>query len=71
MIGDAQEQKQHAEMLKQMPDMVHKDANAITLESGETKSLIWHFTQAGDLEVACHIPGHYEAGMKSKVTVVR
>lgn len=71
MIGDAEEQREHAEMMKQMPDMVHADANMITVEPGETKSLVWQFTKTGTVEIACHIPGHYEAGMKSKVTVVR
>jgi len=69
MIGDSEEQRQHAEMMKQMPDMVHEDANTLTLEPGERKSLVWQFTKAGALEVACHIPGHYEAGMVSKVIV--
>lgn len=71
MIGDAEEQKEHAEMMKQMPDMVHEDANTLTLEPGETKRLVWQFTKTGSLEVACHIPGHYEAGMRSKVLVGR
>jgi uncharacterized cupredoxin-like copper-binding protein len=71
MIGDLDEQREHAEMMKQMPDMVHEDANTLTLEPGETKSLVWQFTKTGKLEVACHIPGHYEAGMKSRVVVAR
>jgi len=71
MIGDMEEQRQHAEMMKQMPDMVHEDANTLTLEPGETKSLVWQFTKTGKLEVACHIPGHYEAGMRSQVVVGR
>lgn len=70
-IGDMDQQRQHAEMMKQMPDMVHEDANTLTLERGETKILVWQFTRTGSLEVACHIPGHYEAGMKSKVNVTR
>jgi uncharacterized cupredoxin-like copper-binding protein len=69
MIGDLEEQRQHAEMMKQMPDMVHEDANTLSLEPGETKNLVWQFTKAGKLAVACHIPGHYEAGMVSKITV--
>ena len=71
IIGSAEEQRQHAEMMKQMPDMVHEDANTLTLEPGETKNLVWRFTRAGAVEVACHVPGHYEAGMKSNVTVRR
>jgi uncharacterized cupredoxin-like copper-binding protein len=70
-IGDMDQQREHAEMMKQMPDMVHEDANTLTLEPGETKNLVWQFTKAGSLEAACHIPGHYEAGMKSRVVVGR
>ncbi len=69
IVGSMKEQRQHAEMMKQMPDMVHEDANTLTIEPGETKNLIWQFTNAGTLEVACHVPGHYEAGMVSKVIV--
>ncbi len=69
IIGSSDEQRQHAEMMKQMPGMVHEDANTLTLEPGETKSLVWQFTKTGALEIACHVPGHYEAGMRGKVTV--
>lgn len=71
MLGDAGEQRAHAEMMKEMPDMVHSDPNMVTVEPGETKILVWHFTRAGKFEAACHIPGHYEAGMKSELTVRR
>jgi uncharacterized cupredoxin-like copper-binding protein/Cu/Ag efflux protein CusF len=71
ILGGAEAQHQHAEMMKQMPDMVHEDANSLTLEPGETKSLVWHFSKPGELGVACHVPGHYEAGMESKVIVTR
>jgi uncharacterized cupredoxin-like copper-binding protein len=69
IIGDPAEQRAHAEMMKKMPGMVHEDPNALSLEPGETKALIWQFGQAGVVEVACHVPGHYEAGMVAQVKV--
>lgn len=69
VIGDPAEQRAHAEMMKKMPGMVHEDPNALNLEPGETKALIWQFGQAGVVEVACHVPGHYEAGMVAQVKV--
>ncbi len=27
------------------------------------------FTEAGEFEMSCHVPGHYEAGMKIPITV--
>jgi hypothetical protein len=31
--------------------------------------LIWQFGKAGVVELACHVPGHYPAGMVSEVQV--
>ncbi len=41
------------------------------LAAGTTKTLDYTFTQApaGGLELACHLPGHYEAGMHLAITV--
>src|SRR5215207_8812756 len=37
---------------------------------GETAELDWTFTKPGRYQFACHLPGHYEAGMKIEVEVV-
>lgn len=68
-IGDKEEHKEHQIMMREMPDMQHDDPNVVTLEPGETRSLIWTFAKAADIEVACNIPGHYEGGMHSQVEV--
>ena len=68
-IGTREEQLEHAEMMASMPDMKHEEGNVISLEPGETRELIWQFGKAGAVEIACHLPGHYEAGMKAKVSV--
>ncbi len=42
------------------------------LTPGATKTLDYTFTQpapAGKLEFACHLPGHYDAGMHLPITV--
>jgi uncharacterized cupredoxin-like copper-binding protein len=42
------------------------------LTPGTTKTLDYTFTQAapaGKLEFACHLPGHYEAGMHTPIVV--
>jgi uncharacterized cupredoxin-like copper-binding protein len=70
-IGSFEEQARHAEMMKAMPDMKHDDPNVITVEPGQRKQLIWQFTRPGTFEIACHVPGHYPAGMKMAVKSVR
>jgi uncharacterized cupredoxin-like copper-binding protein len=37
---------------------------------GETAELEWTFTEPGRYQFACHLPGHYEAGMVIEVEVV-
>lgn len=40
------------------------------IASGQTKALLWTFDQPGAYAMACHIPAHYEAGMKADFNVV-
>ena len=43
--------------------------DGITVAPGETGELTHTFTEPGTLEIGCHEPGHYDAGMKVTVTV--
>ncbi|EJM68806.1 putative copper-binding protein [Pseudomonas sp. GM50] len=49
--------------------MKHDDPNSVLVEPGKTTELTWTFTKATNLEFACNIPGHYQAGMVGKLTV--
>lgn len=69
VIGTLDELREHAEMMRKMPDMQHADPNSATLSPGQRGGLVWQFTQAGTVDFACLVPGHFEAGMVGKVTV--
>lgn len=45
----------------------HDDPNSVLVEPGETRELVWRFSEPTDLEFACNVPGHYEAGMKGEI----
>jgi uncharacterized cupredoxin-like copper-binding protein len=49
--------------------MKHDDPNSVLVEPGKTAELTWTFTKATDLEFACNIPGHYQAGMVGKIAI--
>jgi uncharacterized cupredoxin-like copper-binding protein len=66
-IGNQAEQKEHAKMMRDMPDMVHSDGNTVTVDPGATKTITWHFEGDDTIVFACNIPGHYEAGMFQNV----
>lgn len=47
--------------------MEHDDPNSVLLEPGKSGEVVWKFTKATELEFACNVPGHYEAGMMGRV----
>ncbi len=69
-IGTKDEHFDHGKMMMNNPTMHHgPGGNAITIKPGETQALIWTFENAWQIEVACNIPGHYQAGMHSSVKI--
>ena len=70
VLGSADYLQKHSKMMQKMPRMVHDEPNQVSLESAETGSVIWMFTTAGTVDIACSKPGHFEAGMRGLVEVV-
>ena len=55
------------ELSKEDHSMSHSHSNSVLLEPNKSADLIWKFNTDADLEVACNVPGHYEAGMVAKI----
>ena len=47
--------------------MKHDDPNSVLLEPGQSKEVVWKFSDKGNIEFACNVPGHYQAGMYGEV----
>lgn len=69
VLGDPAELQEHAKAMREQPAMAHKDANSLTLEPGKAGELVWRFTNPGEFQFACLVPGHFEAGMKGTAVV--
>jgi uncharacterized cupredoxin-like copper-binding protein len=69
VLGTAQALKEHAELMTRHPGMEHEEPNMAHVKPGATGEIVWQFTQAGEFQFACLIPGHFEAGMVGKVVV--
>lgn len=50
---------------------VHDDPNSVLVEPGQTEEVVWKFAAATELEFACNVPGHYQAGMVGRLSVSR
>lgn len=69
VIGSVAEMRDHAAMMRKMPDVQHAEPNMISLNPDQAGELVWQFTHAGTVDFACLIAGHMEAGMVGKVMV--
>lgn len=72
-LGTPAMQRAHRKEMRQMMaeggTHGHDDPNAVMLEPGETKELVWQFAEADELEFACNVPGHYQAGMRGEILI--
>ncbi len=62
------------ESMEEMDEMALAAVEEEDLQPGKTVTLDFTFEEpasAGELELACHISGHYEAGMKLPIVVER
>ena len=49
--------------------MGHSHDNSVLLEPNQSGELIWNFENALNIEIACNVPGHYQAGMIAAVDI--
>ena len=68
LLADKIDKKKMKEMAKKDHAMAHKHANSLLLEPKEKGEIIWKFSSSAKLEIACNVPGHYEAGMIAKIS---
>jgi len=69
VLASTEENLEHAEMMMKNPKMRHADPNATRVAPKQTSEIIWKFTNAGQFEFACLIPGHRDAEMFGTVDV--
>ena len=58
------------EPLAKVADGAKMEAEAEDIAPGQTKDVLWAFATPGVYQMACHVPGHFEAGMKASFKVV-
>jgi len=72
VIASHAEHLEHRAAMRHMPDMnMAGEPNAVTVDPGQSKELIWRFGNDAKVEFSCDIPGHAEAGMTGVFRAVR
>jgi len=69
LLGDSIDRKKMAKMAKSDKSMSHQHSNSVLLEPKEKQDLIWKFSKAQNIEIACNVPGHYDVGMIAQVKI--
>ena len=67
LLIDKIDRKKMKELSKKDHSMGHSHSNSVLLEPRQSAELIWKFNTDAELEAACNVPGHYEAGMIAKI----
>jgi uncharacterized cupredoxin-like copper-binding protein len=67
LLVDRIDKKKMKELSKKDHSMSHSHSNSILLEPKKSAEIIWKFNTDAELEAACNVPGHYEAGMIARI----
>ena len=69
LLGDKIDMVKMKEMSKKDHSLSHSHSNSVMVEPKKTGEIIWKFSKNIDLEIACNVPGHYQAGMVGKIII--
>jgi uncharacterized cupredoxin-like copper-binding protein len=70
VLGDKEFQEEHERLMGEVEGEMRADTpSSINVEPGAQQSLTWTFTDPGTVLFACHVLGHYAAGMVGTVHV--
>ncbi|MEH6460715.1 cupredoxin domain-containing protein [Chitinimonas sp. JJ19] len=70
VLGTEQKLKEHAEVMKKFPNMEHDSPYMAHVPPSKQQEIIWEFNKPGEFMFGCLIPGHFEAGMVGRITVL-
>ena len=69
MLATRSQNDRHAVAMRKNPDMEHDEPNGRRVAPGKSDEMTWKFSKSGEINFACLIPGHREAGMDGTVAV--
>ena len=69
LFADFIDYDQMKKMAKIDKSMGHSHNNSVLLEPNQKADIIWKFDNAINIEIACNVPGHYQAGMIAKANI--
>src|SRR4051812_34067015 len=71
VVGTDKQVEEHAKAMQDHSHHAHRNTSSLTLAPGAKGELVMKFDKPQVLQMACFVPGHYEAGMRGTVTVTQ
>ncbi len=68
-IGDEIAQQAHADEMRATGGRLQDSDRGVGLKPKTRNSLMFTFTEAGSLIAGCHLPGHFQAGMRATIAI--
>ena len=69
VLGTKEELDAHAALMRKFPQMEHDEPYMAHVKPAAAGELVWNFNRPGEFEYACLVDGHYQAGMKGRISV--
>jgi uncharacterized cupredoxin-like copper-binding protein len=69
VLGTKEELDAHAALMRKFPHMEHDEPYMAHVRPAAAGELVWNFSRPGEFEYACLVDGHYQAGMKGRISV--
>lgn len=69
VLGTKEELDKHAALMRKFPNMEHDEPYMAHVKPAAAGELVWNFNRSGEFEYACLVNGHYQAGMKGRISV--
>ena len=69
LLATSIDKEKMKKMAKVDKSMGHSHNNSVLLEPKQKGEIFWKFNEAVNIEIACNVPGHYQAGMIAKVNI--
>ena len=69
VLATVEENIAHMKAMEAAPEMAHAEPNARRLQPRATAEIVWQFTNAGEFDYSCLIPGHRQSGMTGTIVV--
>ncbi|MFC4161383.1 cupredoxin domain-containing protein [Chitinimonas lacunae] len=70
VLGSEAELKAHAEVMRKFPNMEHEAPHMAHVAPSQRQEIVWEFNRPGEFLFGCLIPGHFEAGMVGRISVM-